>query len=755
MSFIFGKAVDIFVELDKLTSQFLKNKVRVIVSVALCILFVCYSLGVINIGIIKRLELIAYDTHLRVTVSNKKSPDIVIIDIDEASLTAEGRWPWSRNKIASMVDILFEHYQISMLGFDIVFAEPDSSSGLPILEDLAKTTFKSSKEFAVGMAALRQTLDYDKIFADAISRYPIVLGIYFNSTDSNAQKIGVLPNPVMLAAELNSSENTILKATGYGSNLNIFTRSALGAGHFSQKPDADGVVRRQPMLVNFEGNVYPSLSLEIIRRIMGSGEVQPVFATSRGGYNSLEALDIEGLKIPIDFEGNTLIPFRGGRGSFNYVSATEVLNKNADSSLLRNKVVLVGTTAPGLFDMRATPVSETYPGVEIHASLISGLLNQRGLRQPEYVVGYEVLVLLVAGLVMTVAGALLSPFHASLFGILLISNIVGLSHFGWSNGIVLPVASGVLMVISIFVLNMSYGYFVESRGKKQITGLFGQYVPPELVDEMAEAPNKYSQKAESKELTVLFSDVRGFTSISESLKPEDLSDLMNEYLTPMTEIIHQSRGTIDKYMGDAIMSFWGAPLGDEGHVKNALQAAKHMIIGLDVINEKFKRKGWPSIQIGIGVHTGEMSVGNMGSTFRMAYTVLGDNVNLASRLEALTKQYGVTCMVSEEVVNKNPEEYFREIDRVRVKGKENPVSIFELMDARLGEDYIRKEIKLNSEALLAYRNSDWSLASEIYQELDQYVGKSAKYDIFLNRIEQFKQIPPAEGWEGVFDHLTK
>ncbi len=742
-------------KLKKLRAQFLKNKVRVLVSVGLSTVFLCHSIGFINIGIIERLELIAYDAHLKFTVPNKKSNDIVIIDIDESSLTAEGRWPWSRNKIAKLVENLFVDYQISMLGFDIVFAEPDSSSGLPILENLANTTFKSSQEFAVGLAGLRETLNYDKIFAESIARYPIVLGIYFNSTDVDAQKIGVLPEPLMTAEELKSSKDYVLKATGFGSNLKIFTESALGAGHFSQQPDPDGVVRRQPMLINYQGNIYPSLSLEMIRRIMGSGEVRPLFATSGGGYDSLEGLVIEGLNIPIDFEGKTLIPFRGGPGNFDYVSATDILNKNADVSLLKNKLVIVGTTAPGLFDMRATPVSETYPGVEIHASLISGLLNQRGLKQPEYVVGYEMIVLVVAGFVMTIAGALLSPFHASLFGILLIANIVGLSHLGWSNGTVLPVASGILMVIAIFMLNMSYGYFVESRGKKLITGLFGQYVPPELVDEMAEAPNKYTQKAESKELTVLFSDVRDFTSISESLAPGDLSDLMNEYLTPMTKVIHQSRGTIDKYMGDAIMAFWGAPLGDDRHVKNALVAAKEMVSILRDINQRFEDKGWPKIQIGIGIHTGEMSVGNMGSTFRMAYTVLGDNVNLTSRLEALTKQYGVTCMVSEDIVKKEQENHFREIDRVRVKGKENPVSIFELMDEGMDKELLEKELKLNSQALQAYRNLDWSNAARLYRELSLLTDRPVKYEIFLDRIEFFKLTPPKADWEGVFDHISK
>ena len=311
------------------------------------------------------------------------------------------------------------------------------------------------------------------------------------------------------------------------------------------------------------------------------------------------------------------------------------------------------------------------------------------------------------------------------------------------------------MVVAIFMLNMSYGYFVESRGKKLITGLFGQYVPPELVDEMAEAPNKYTQKAESKELTVLFSDVRDFTSISESLTPGDLSDLMNEYLTPMTKVIHQSRGTIDKYMGDAIMAFWGAPLGDDRHVKNALVAAKEMVLILKDINKIFEDKGWPKIQIGIGIHTGEMSVGNMGSTFRMAYTVLGDNVNLTSRLEALTKQYGVTCMVSEDIVKKDQENYFREIDRVRVKGKENPVSIFELMDEGMDKELLEKELNLNAKALQAYRNLDWSGATQLYRELSLLTTQPVKYEIFLDRIEFFKLTPPKADWEGVFDHISK
>lgn len=312
------------------------------------------------------------------------------------------------------------------------------------------------------------------------------------------------------------------------------------------------------------------------------------------------------------------------------------------------------------------------------------------------------------------------------------------------------------MLVAMFVLNMSYGYFIETRGKQKITGLFGHYVPPSLVDEMAKRPEAYSLEAESREMSVLFSDIRDFTSISEKLKPKELSALMNQFLTPMTQAIHNHRGTIDKYMGDAIMAFWGAPLDDDAHTLHAVQAGLEMLARVKELNKVFVAKGWPEIRIGIGVNSGSMSVGNMGSEFRVAYTALGDAVNLGSRIESLTKGYGVAMLVSESTKEAVPEYAYREIDRVRVKGKEQPISIYEplFLKSELDEKW-RSELKLHREAVRLYRAQDWDAAEMNFLSLQRSSRAPGLYKIYVDRVAQFRRSPPPRNWDGVYTHSIK
>ena len=748
--------------MDGVLRRLKQNWIRMSLSAVVMIVFLVHASELYRLGFVERLENIAYDTHLSWTLPGTQGEKVVIIDIDERSLTAEGRWPWPRAKLARMLERLFEEYEASIVGFDIVFAEADDSSGLKVLEDLAGDEFSALPAFRERLEEIRPELDYDTLFAQSVARYPVVLGYYFNlgvGSEQETARIGALPEPVLGKSVFRGKNIRFLVADGYGSNLEALNTNALGAGHFSQAPDPDGVVRRVPMLIKYEDGYYASLALEVIRQVLGGKPVEPVFVDSpfdTRGYPGLEWLRVGRARIPVDAGGRSLVPYRGRQGSFAYVSATDVLNGTADDSALRNKIVLVGTSAPGLLDLRTVPVQEAYPGVEVHANLISGILNGTVMQAPAYTVGAEFVLLVVIGIGMILAGALLNPLNTTIFAVIGILAFLGFNQLIWSMGIVLPVASGILMVLIMFLLNMSYGYFVETRGKRQITGLFGQYVPPELVDEMAKAPTNYSLEAESRELTVLFSDVRGFTTLSEGLSPGDLADLMNQFLTPMTGIIHDNRGTIDKYMGDAIMAFWGAPLDDPSHARHALEAGMEMIDRLESINTEFNKRGWPAVRIGVGINTGLMNVGNMGSSFRMAYTVLGDAVNLGSRLEGLTKNYGVNVICSETTVAAVPDYAYRELDRVRVKGKAKPVAIFEPLCKREALDGSwKKELKLYAETLRLYRAQEWDMAELNFMNLIKSSRSSALYEIYIERIKHFRHEPPARDWDGVFDHKTK
>ena len=364
---------------------------------------------------------------------------------------------------------------------------------------------------------------------------------------------------------------------------------------------------------------------------------------------------------------------------------------------------------------------------------------------------------LAAGLIMVFLMPLLSPFKATLLACFVTLALASVNLAFWQmNNVVLPFANGALLVVMLYALNMSWGYFVESRTKRQLTGLFGQYVPPELVEEMSRDPENYSMAGRKAELTVLFSDVRGFTTISEGLQPDQLATLMNEYLGAMTEVIRGKRGTLDKYIGDAIMAFWGAPVDDPEHARHAVLAALDMQARLPSLNEALAAKGWPTLKIGVGVNTGTMTVGDMGSPVRQSYTVMGDAVNLGSRLEGITKQYGVGIIVGEGTRALLGEEFvLRELDRVRVKGKAEPVGIYEPLGlAGQVDQETLEQLQRWNEALQAYRAQDWDRAEALLAEL---TGRHPHYlyDLYAKRISRYRQEPPGAQWDGVTTFETK
>ncbi|MEK7293764.1 MAG: adenylate/guanylate cyclase domain-containing protein, partial [Nitrospirota bacterium] len=408
-------------------------------------------------------------------------------------------------------------------------------------------------------------------------------------------------------------------------------------------------------------------------------------------YSGLEWLRVGPLTIPVDETVSALVPFRGTKFSFPYISLADVLAGRVAPDRLKGKIALVGTTAPGLLDLRTTPVDSVYPGVEVHANMIAGMLDKRIKQKPPYILGAEVLLLVTGGILLAFLIPMFSAVWATLASAVMVAVVVGVNVFVWNSAdTVLPLASSVLMIGGLYTMNMAYGYFVESRSKRQFTDLFGQYVPPELVDKMAQDPEKYSMEGKEETLTVLFSDVRGFTTISESLSGRDLSLYINAYLTAMSLVIRGNHGTLDKYIGDAIMAFWGAPVEDAEHARHGVITMLAMQKRAAELNEEFKVKGWPVFKIGIGVNTGRMRVGDMGSKLRKAYTVMGDPVNLGSRLEGITKQYGISMLVGEETKKVVKDVVFREVDRVRVKGKDQAISIYQPLGVEGEVDFSHK-----------------------------------------------------------------
>jgi len=712
-----------------------------------------------QIPLLNQFDSIIYDYRLRFTMPGTVDDRIVIVDVDEKSLKDEGRWPWSRNRLALLLDKLFDRYQAEVVGFDIVFAERDESSGLRVLERLAREDLRDVSGFHDKIEEIAPGLDYDRLFATSMKGRRVVLGYYLTGLSETS---GKLPPPVFPAGSFDRRPIEFTRWTGYGANLPEFQNAAALGGHFNPLPDPqDGVVRRVPLVAEHDGAYYEALSLSVVRALLGFASLYPGLAGDAAGYGGLEWLELKGpqgeLRIPVDQNVCAMVPFRGREGSFPYVSASDVLNDRVDPDVLRGKIVLVGATAPGLLDLRSTPVQATYPGVEIHANLISGMLDQTLKIQPSYVIAAESLVILASGLVLVFLMPVLSPVRAALATLAVLSVVVGVNVAVWQYGnMVLPLAGALVLVAGLFALNMSWGYFVEARGKRLITGLFGRYVSPALVDEMARDPERISMEGESREMTVLFSDIRGFTRISERMDPRELSRFMNEFLTPLTEVIYRHRGTVDKYMGDCIMAFWGAPLPDAGHARNAVLAGMEMQETLRALNPAFLENGWPAIRAGIGINTGVVRVGNMGSQMRVTYTVMGDAVNLASRLEGITKQYGVDLVVGQNTRDAMPDFLFRELDRVRVKGKDEPVALFEpLGHADRLESSLVEEVALFHEGLGYYRARDWQRAQAMFSDLARRSPGAELYRVFCDRVAYLSANPPGASWDGVWTFEIK
>ena len=734
--------------------------VRTALSLLLIAPFLLHASGAVRFGFMEQLENLAYDARLNLTLPRSVDERVVIVDIDEKSLRELGRWPWPRDTVAEIVTRLFDHYNVRAMGFDVVFAERDASSGLELLRRLASGPLANDAAFLAEVRRLEPELSHDVVFADALAGRNTILGYFFRQSvrDQEDPTIGMLPPSLGTVAETGAATLPLADPEGYGANLPLLQEAAAGGGFFDNPlVSDDGLFRRVPLIQRYDGKLYEMLALATTRAALGWPEIEIEIASEGDSYHAIEAIRLGRHRIPVDRNGAVLVPYLGPQGSFPYVSASDVVNGNVDPDILEDRTVLMGATAAGLLDLRSTPVQNVYPGVEVHANVISGILDDRIRQHPAYAVGYEFVLLALIGLLMTFALPILSPLWLSVATLGLGAATIAINLVAWSQlQLVLPLATPLLLIALLFVFHVAWGFFVETRGKRQLARLFGQYIPPELVDEMDRDPEEISLAGESREMTVLFSDVRGFTSISENLEPNELTRLMNAFLTPMTRVIHHHRGTIDKYMGDAIMAFWGAPLHDPDHARHALYAAREMVETLRSLREEFEAQGWPPLEVGVGLNTGIMNVGNMGSEFRMAYTALGDAVNLGSRLEALTRTYGVSIIVSEFTQHAVPEFQYRELDLVRVKGKDQPVAIFQpIAPVDEVDRDTRKELRRYHAALKHYRRQDWDNAEQEMFSLAREHPETRVYQMYVDRIMFFRKEPPGEDWDGVFTFETK
>ncbi len=708
-----------------------------------------------GIGFLDSLERYTYDLRMKASAKAGLDPRIIIVDIDEQSLQRYGQWPWSRSQIARLVKRLLNQYQVDTIGFDIVFAKPEQTYPIELIKQVVKTADEQATPARI--AEMLTNHQGDKILAGAINEQ-VVLGYFFES-DGRVEKVGVLPMPVFNSAEL-AHETHAPRVRRYTSNIPLLQAASSQAGFFSlvNMLEPDGIIRRAALLNNYDGKLYGALSLMMARQYLGN-QIDPVLAPieSDSNYPALEGLRLGQGTIPLDAQAAVFVPYRQTESSYRTIPAWQVLDaKIKDADSLVGTLVLVGTSAAGLRDLRGTPLGNDFSGVEIHANLLSGLLDASFLKQPNWTLTLNIVLVVVIGtalafLLPALSIAKSTALSGGVFSAMVLTNL----HFWFNLKWVVPIATLCILIWALYSLNTVVGFFAESHSRQIMRRMFGLYVPNEIVDAMSASDDVYSLKSEKREMTVLFSDVRNFTAASEQLAPEEISALLNTLLTPITEIIHHHQGAIDKYMGDGVMAFWGAPLKTEQHASKAITAALEISERLSQINQEFNEKGWPVMQMGIGISTGPMNVGNMGSEFRMAYTVLGDSVNLGSRLERLTKLYGVEIIVSERTRNRASEFDYQELDIVRVKGKQKPEKIYlplghhdKVTDATRAVAYQVKNM------LAHYRAGHWRKALDVLQSLELNLN-TGLIQLYADRIEQLKQTPPADDWDGVINLLEK
>jgi adenylate cyclase len=736
---------------------------------ALTFVALLHTLAVLDIDAVNRLDTFIADMRMRLepAVLDER---VVIVDIDESSLTEVGRWPWSRDVIANLVTALTDNYKVKAVGFDVVFAEPDTSSGYGVLAGLAERELKDVPQFRGKLAALKDSLDYDGLLAQALKGKPVVLGY----TLSAKQAKGKLPPPAFTVEALNGRTLDAVKSAGYEANLDQLQDAARGGGVFTALTDLDGILRSSALVLRIGDGYYPSLSLATAAVYFDARAISPYFEgtvdnlsdaeRSYGGYDKITLARGDGKLqlIPAGDHLTTSIQYRGSGGpaggAFRYVSAFDVLLGKVDRKVLEGRIVLVGTTAPGLNDLRSTPVNSEYPGVEVHANLIKSMLDDRFKHTPDYAFALDLALVLVLGLTLSFALPVLSPLRSIALTLLAAGAVAGANFWMYrQHDTVLNLAMALLLVMALFVWNVAYGYFFEVRKSNAIVLRFGEYVTPELVAEMAEEPDKYNMDGESRELTVMFVDVRGFTTISEGLEPKTLREYINLYLTAMSEDIRDShRGTLDKYIGDAVMAFWGAPVAFPDHASRAVATSLLMQASAARLNADFIARGWPALKIGIGVNSGLMHVGDMGSKIRKAYTVMGDAVNLASRLEGITKVYGVGIAVGEATRKAAREFTYRELDLVRVKGKNEPVAIFEPLGRTDSLDPALLARVAKWHALLQLvRAQQWDGAAAMLGQLQADEPDCLLYRLYEERIAWYRAHPPGPDWDGVTTFDTK
>ncbi|HVC52487.1 MAG TPA: adenylate/guanylate cyclase domain-containing protein [Stellaceae bacterium] len=701
-----------------------------------------------------RLSLLAFDGFQRTVPRPPANLPVRIVAIDDKSIEQIGQWPWPRSKMAELVDKLREA-GAGVVAFDILFSEPDRTSPKMLLPLLTR----GGASEADAQRLLASMPDPDRDLAGAIAKLPVVLGYSLGDTAGGKPVL----NKAGFAIASAKGENPLRFVDDYPQavgDLSELQKAAAGNGFVNQHRHWDNVVRRMPLLFRLRGQAVPSLAAETLRVAAGAHSYIARGAganaeKSFGENTGLTDIKIGPLVVPTDGSGRVWL-YYSYTDPNQFISAADILAGHFDRRLIADNIVLIGATAAGLGELYATPLGTEVPGVEVHAQLIEQILQGSFLARPDWVVGGEILFAVLAGIILIVLMPRSGALAGAAVGAIAVAGVAAVSWFAFrDHHILVDPAFPIVVLVLVYLLAALLNQRHTEHRQREIRQAFSRYMSPQYVDLLARDPDKLVLGGELRTMTILFCDIRGFTTLSEGLGPQELTEYVNGFLTPMTEIVMAHHGTIDKYIGDCVMAFWNAPLDDPDHAKHAIYAAQEMrrrIIDLNASSaETARAAGVPHrpMRIGIGVNTGECCVGNFGSQQRFDYSIIGDPVNVAARLESLTKMYGVELILGEETALRLSEADLIELDLVTVKGKTRPVHIYTLPPQPIEEAQYRNR---HAALLAAYRRRDWEGALGLLS--DEVLAAESEmapvYELFRERINQLQAEALPSDWDGVF-----
>ncbi len=652
---------------------------------------------------------------------------VIIIDIDDKSIKYLGQWPWSRNIIATIIQNL-TNSGIGIIGFDVVFAEKDSSSPHNILEKLniSKENIKN-----------KNIENYDLILSKVLTQSPTILGYQFELEDGvdiskNEPKVPA----IIIEKNKQIGSKYLIQAKGSILNTETLQNNAYSSGFFNNLPDDSGIIRSVPLIIEYNNTIFPSLALELLRVASQSQKIYINY--NEEGVNNIQVSDFI---IPTDRHGRLLVNFRGKEQNFQYVSALDIYNKSFKTEDIEGKIALIGTSAAGLLDLRATPFESIYPGVEVHANVIDNILANDYIYKASFADGVNIAIIFFLSfflifIFIKTAFILYLPIYAfsSYITMYIIYKVL------FTYGLVINIFFPIITITLSLICGLLYIYFFKIKQEEAIKKKFASKVSQNVMDNLLKNVDNNEFQAMEKEITIFFSDIRSFTNISEKMgDAKKLISYLNNYMEPMSNIITKYEGTIDKYIGDAIMAYWNAPASINNHADKAVQASLEQLSSLKKLNEQLKVNHMPLIDIGIGLNTGVAVVGEMGSLQRSDYTVIGDTINLGSRLESLCKYYGSTLNISNFTKNKLKDEYvFRYLDLVTVKGKEEAIEIWQVHSSGKANNELQKELDLYHKAINLYKKADFKEALIIFYNLDNSLQKTNTniYKIYINRCKE-------------------